>query len=684
MAEKLNEDFITMPIPLARNGINKDIEPTSLAGVWTPHMLNMKLEPSRIIKRLGYGTLGQNLPLAGTGMKLYQYIDARGDAHLLAATTTHIYEYQASTDIWLQVTPSLDLDECESGWTAGANVTNSDESTLLIRGSGSQKFLTTATLSDGDQIGYKDISSVDASSYTHIGFWIRSSIALAASDLEIVVSESNHASGEKTGTYVEVLATALAADTWTFVSLTKTLTSFDAVISVSIYANAVIADATSIYLDDIRAYTELTGSDTVQNTFADAHDPTEFTANGGTAVIYSNGVNDLLYMEGDSGSRFATLVHGYASFANTKVIAEFWNHFMIINFNDGSQNVRSLAWFDFADIDDSTEGTSGATTLTDSIGSIQDVIKLGADLIFYSEHSITTCRYYGGPIVFTLPTLIYRTGLFVPSTAWGTEQVHYFLGSDQKVYKYAGGTHLLNVGKPIETAMFNDADVSKKLYMNAGYDPGRDRLYFAFPKPSDSYAQNAYVMNRRQPTEPWEYYEFADSIRSFSIFENQNDWYCDDPDWTNVFADEVDFYVDNSYTQSGYPITVFLSDDGYIFRLDELSGKDDAANIECEYQTQDLTVDKEEHFGRWQWFTVPMKSGIASSTVSVYYSSDSGDNWTELDNSPVTLTTAWAVSRLPLDVVSRKIRYKLYQNSSGDLKVRDDMHTTVIPQPARS
>ena len=75
-------------------------------------------------------------------------------------------------------------------------------------------------------MGYKDISSVDISAHSHIGFWIRSSTNLSANALEVVVSESNHASGEKTGTYVECLSTALTADAWTFVCLEKTLTDF--------------------------------------------------------------------------------------------------------------------------------------------------------------------------------------------------------------------------------------------------------------------------------------------------------------------------------------------------------------------------------------------------------------------------------------------------------------------------
>jgi len=679
----LDPDFVTIPIPIARNGINKDIEPTSLEGVYTPFMKNMLLEPSMIKKRLGYSTLGSNLPLAGTGMKLYQYVDAPGEVHLIALTTTHAYEYQASTDLWLQITPSTVLDQCESGWTGGTNVTNTDD-TDAIQGTNSQKFVLDAQFTDGTQIGYKDITSVNISSHTHIGFWIKSSIALAASALEIVISESLHAAGEKTGTYVECLATALVADTWTFVSLAKTLTSFNAVVSVSIYANATIATATAIYLDDIRGYTEFTMADTARWVCAPATDLNMFTANGGTSLILTNQTDDLFEYEGDSGDVMSTLVHGYANFANADVIVEFWNHFMLLNFATSTQNSRSVAIADLGDIDEWVEGTSNLFYLTDSIGQIRDALKLGSDLIVYSDYSITLCRYRGEIVVFIFPTIVYGTGLFVPTSVWGTEVVHYFLGSNLKVYRYANGTHLVDVGRPIEQSLFAEADIASKAYMLAGYDTGRDRLYFLFPKAGDSYAKNAYVLNRRREPEAWEYYEFADTIRSMERFENPaSAWYCDDAAWTNIYCDEMDMYCDAAYGEAGYPITVALSDDGYVFKLDQVFGTDNGDNIECEYQTQDLTIDKEEHFGRWVWFSAPMRSEIAGATVGVWYSIDGGTSWTEFDDSPVSIDYDWTTYRLPLDTVSRKIRYRMIQNSNDDLEIRDDMHTAVIPQQAK-
>jgi hypothetical protein len=203
---------------------------------------------------------------------------------------------------------------------------------------------------------------------------------------------------------------------------------------------------------------------------------------------------------------------------------------------------------------------------------------------------------------------------------------------------------------------------------------------------SDTYAKAAYALNRRQPENPWEYFQFADSIRAYAMQETAFEWYFDDDQFTGIYADEVSFYADSAFTSSGYPVMITLSDDGYIYRHDpyEAFGKDDDADITCEYQTQDLTVDKEEHFARWEWLTFVAKSSLAGGTIDVYYSDDEGSTWTEFDDSPVTLTTAWTVFRLPFDKVSRKIRYRFYQSSSSDLQLRDDMHTSFVLQTPRS
>jgi len=671
-------------IPIARGGINKNIEPTSLEGVFTPQMVNMIIEPRRVRKRLGYSELGLNLPLDGIGSQLIDYIDARGNLHTIAITTTHAYEYQPSLDNWIQITPSTFIDGCESGWTAGSGDTVAHDTSDKIREAASCKITLVAERSDGNLLAYKDIDLVDVHLRTHIGFWIKSTIALAANALEIVVSESNHAAGEKTGTYVECLSTALEADVWKFVCLEKTLTDFNAVISCSIFANATLASGLIIRLDDVRGYTPLAGDATKRVGFTIATDLDQFTLNGGAALIITNGVDDLFQYEGHQNDVLTTLAHGYADFANCAEVAEFWNHFMMINFNTGSNNVRSFAYASAGDIDEYVLGTSGLVYLTDSRGSLARAAKIGADLVLYSDRSITACRYYGETILFLCPTLIHRAGLYVDNGLIELTNKHQLIGTDQRIYEFSGGTELKSIGSNIEASFFGELDSSKKARIVTGYDEANDRSYFAFPRAHDDYSKASYCLNQRQPESPWEYFEFSDDVRAFCMYESTIELYCDDNDFSGVYCDEMALYCDAPSSSSGFSVLITLTSDGYVFKHDEAFGKDGDADIECEYQTQDITTGEKEYFGRWEWLAFEARSILAGGEVSVYYSINGGVSWVEFDDSPISLEYDWTVHRIPLDVVSREIRFRFYQNSSADLQIRDDMFASFVLETARS
>jgi len=414
-----------------------------------------------------------------------------------------------------------------------------------------------------------------------------------------------------------------------------------------------------------------------------ATDTAEFPNNGGDALLISNGVDDVYAYEGDAGDKFAVLAHLFPSFASVDEIQEFWNHLFFLNYNNGSQAVRGLAFADAGNVDTWSSGTSGSTTLTDSLGDISRVKKLGPYMIIYSEASITVCRFYGGDTIFEFPTLVYETGLLSPKAIWDSVNVHYFLGTDQKIYGYFGGTELQQVGDRIEDALFAELDVSKKAKIATGHDISRRKIHFFYPRSGDTYPIASYAMNYKHPGLPWEYHEFADTVRDFSTFESFYSWYCDDTDKKDLYCDEQAFYCDDSYGQTAYPLAVFLSDDGYIFKLDEATGYDDATAIEFELQSPEFTIDAEETFGRWLWFSFTAMSAVASSTINVYYSTDSGTTWVELTDSPVSLTTDWVTYRLPLTVSSRRIMFKIYQNSAKDVQLRGLLRCKVVPSTDR-
>ena len=144
-----------------------------------------------------------------------------------------------------------------------------------------------------------------------------------------------------------------------------------------------------------------------------------------------------------------------------------------IKYNDGDNQVRAIAFADVGNVDTWSAGTSGSAVLTDTRGDLLRAKKLGPFMVLYSEKSITVCKYYGGDTIFAFPTLVYETGLLAANAIWDFVNVHYFLGTDQKVYGYYGGTDLLPVGKRIEDSLFVSLDVSKKAKVVTVLDIGR-------------------------------------------------------------------------------------------------------------------------------------------------------------------------------------------------------------------
>ncbi len=673
-------DYQTIQIPIATNGLNKDLQPTQIPSA-SPNIVNMMVENWGVRKRLGYSTLGTNLPIvlsgdSGIGMELIQYTDARGELHHLALTTRAVYKYDTDTEQWVDIMPSTQLQDCEDNteWAAGADVTLSD-STENREGTNALRIEADANISIGALVASTttfddsaDVSDYDAIS--HVSFWFYSSKA----NVSITVHIKDSVGPDD----IEALSfVATSANTWYHVLREVDLSDIDTATSIEIDTETALVDGDYILVDDIRASSAFTGDFTNRWSHSLATDPNEFTNNGGTALVLSNNVDPIHYFEGHSTSRLVPLdVSDFASLATVKEIEEFWNHFFAFNYNNGNANVRSLAFTNLGDIDNWTSGTSGSTTLTDTRGKLLRVKKLGSDMIIYSENTISTCRYLGGTVLFIFPTLVYETGLFSEKGIWDFVNIHYFIGTDQKLYGYAGGKQLIQIGLAIEDSLFTELDVSKKDRISVGLDPARHKLYFFFPKSSDKYANKAYTYNYKVSPPTWEYHEFNDTIRDFSVFSNLASWYADGSELAGTYADETTFYADASFTQSGHPTAVIISHDGYVFQLDEKLGLDNDTNIHSIYDTMDITFDKEEHRFRTVWLSFSAMSSKMLATVDCYYSTDGGISFTNINtNYSISsgLANEWTQHRIPIDIEDRKVRFRIEQNSDKDFQIRS-MH----------
>ena len=200
-------------------------------------------------------------------------------------------------------------------------------------------------------------------------------------------------------------------------------------------------------LDDANAYRASTCI--VTNT-------SEFTTNG-TALLFTNNVDGVFYFEGASGDVFEelTLSSDFTSLGTVAEIEEFWNHLFTLYYNDNGITYGRNATYHSVDIPEVTYANKDLTehVLTDSRGSIMRAVKLGYEMIVFSSDSISICKRVGGLTLFSIPTLVYNTGLLSRRAVEAIDNRHFFVGSTRKLYQYQGGTAIQSFGDKIDEAM---------------------------------------------------------------------------------------------------------------------------------------------------------------------------------------------------------------------------------------
>ena len=374
----------------------------------------------------------------------------------------------------------------------------------------------------------------------------------------------------------------------------------------------------------------------------------------------------------------------FGTFVSVKEVGQHYDHLCFYNFNDSVQRTKSHKWCDIGDTNNWTDsGTYGEKVLVDSRGTIQRVKRLRTDMILYNDLSITVQRYVGAPDIFKHHTMVVETGLFAPKALWDAALVHYFIGTDQKFYMYAGGSDILPFGHLIEEEFFEKLSLTNKDNIVFGYDQGKHKLYIFYPDrtqtPEDTYAQSYYAINVKEKPPTWEAGRFNDTVRDFSVFSNVTDYTCDGIFFAGVLCNEASakslLRCDLAYAQAGYPMAVFISSDGYIFKLDRSSGQHNGTNIECIVETGDFTIIKgsqKTSFRAHEFsFNACCEDSIDSAgTVNVYYSVDYGTTWTAFTGSPVTLSTVWTEHRLQFDIKDTQVRFKYVQDSNDDFQLR--------------
>ena len=145
------------------------------------------------------------------------------------------------------------IDKAEVAWTSGTGTTTTADTGFKKEGNASSKNVV-VSVGTNTILCYEDISSIDISDADKVEFWMYSSIALTAGQLQIKLSASAAIAADTEAIDIP----AMDAATWYRHSLSLANPQDDtAIISVGIYQVANVADFT-FYVDDVRAVNNAT------------------------------------------------------------------------------------------------------------------------------------------------------------------------------------------------------------------------------------------------------------------------------------------------------------------------------------------------------------------------------------------------------------------------------------------
>ena len=621
----------SLPITDLCGGLNVNADPAYIKEKESPNILCARFEDGLLKKDFGYLVKGSIL--LGRPLLIDTFYQTDADEYLLVLTTTSLFVWDTTLEDWVDMTQGATVDDCEDIWLAKTNVT-STVSTDKKRGTYSVQLAVAAGFTTG-LVATEDLSSANYTAYTHLHYWIKSSVACAAGDLEIMLDDTAACASP-----LETLKVpALVANTWTRVSVALgTPADLTAVISVGLNMK-VAKGACTILIDDIRCVKELTGTE----------DNRIFGAVLNDYYIFTNGVDEIKKFDGTAVTALGGSPPSYA-----KCIVAFQNRLVVGGTEEsGTAYPQRLRWSSVGTIETWSGGTSGYVDLVDTVDWIVNVVLLRDKCLVYKERSIYDLNYIGGMSVFSPKLLIGGIGTLSAVCIQDIGEYHLFLSSDG-IYEFDGvrltdqstnifpilfetGVKILDVSYlPRASAIF--IEELGEYWLSACTTAGAGVPDVQFKQSKDK----AWVRRNDQ------------NICCYGLFKSPSTIVT----WegiTGTWAAQQGTWKYRSLAGRS-PTTLFGKSDSYIYEDNRATGTSE----EFLWETKDFIFG---HAYRFLEFRLYARYG----PFTVYYSTDGGSVWTSLDT--LVHQADWKEQVVYLNITSQRIRFKV-SCTANDLEIK--------------
>lgn len=641
-------------------------QPDGIGADATPYCKGVTLKNGEVSSEYGYtgfpvAGLTKTNQLHGSFMKSFQFVEVDGTTHELAFTTSNVYEFNTSTQTWDCITNGETVDDCESAWTASADVTATNDTATKLRGSKSVKLAIAAAFTTG-VAGYIDFASTNFTGNTALHFWIYSSIALSAADFSVRLSEQ--IAGGAGATYVDFDLPAISANTWTPCCVDGSFTDLNAVLSVAVVANEDVG-ACNIYVDDIRAVKRFTGDE--DNRFS--------VAVMNNTLVETNGINQPQKYDGTVATGFQDLstTLNAGTLSTSEIVVAFKDHLVFLNNTEnGADAPQRATWTNIGSIEDLINGTAGYQDLTGSADWIIAAKQLGDNqYVVYMENSIYMMDWVGGqtPLRFTL--MYGEDGILGKDAVEDIGGAHAVMGK-KYLYLYKGDSSIVRLDENISPTLYSQIDGTYQNRSFIIYDKSNDELMF-WVATATAYPDEVWVLG--MISKAW--YRRDKTMLGFGYYVSQSSLTIGDLTGT---IGEQNYRIGDYLVRANSPLVLIGNNDGKVFKLDTTTYNNDGVAITNEFQTPDFiapgTVAKSlvDAYSAKQpdlesFFRVPQLIYEArGSSITTEWSDDGGATWkptAAAGNNTVTLTGTYEFYQQDFDATVRKIRYRFLNTSAS-------------------
>lgn len=320
---------------------------------------------------------------------------------------------------------------------------------------------------------------------------------------------------------------------------------------------------------------------------------------------------------------------------------------------------------------DFSSGVAGAQDIDDGEGNLMQAVPLAGGMVLYFENSIHYQSFVGGDQVWQFQKMVPGVGIPSRRGAVGYQEVNFFM-TNNNIYRYYGGLYLDPIGDEIKQSFFAELNQNAINTVWLDYDKKEAELLINIPTGTSMTPNVTWVY--RVIDKAW-----LRRIRAYSSGANygkqtgltfgqvttpfgaQNYTYGDCSVQiganTKLYGDINGRVVKNDITVYSQSVNGTQVAQTYIYDTPDLTGNqavDPADGSKAEFVTTNQ---------RWQRISAEL---YGSGLMNILCSTDHGNTFTELSQSPITLSPTATTYMLDMDVSNPFIRIRFQNTGLND------------------